>query len=368
MLVDKANKPAMLRFAVLALCSAACGRSQSVPDQELTGLVVEAKKPDAAIDVERATREPAELTRALMQPYRATLAALGPHSVAVNTETVITERAGAAGGSASAPVTELSDHAQIENGDAGAFHGIYTNSADYGREVTFVDGKLYLRPRYQRWHGRAPEAPDEPAALRDQFFDALGAMWDLLAPGAELSDGGPIEIAGRAGRKISVRRSAEPANPPAEPLAQRRWREARTVDAVTGEIVLDAAKGVPLAVKLAGTIGFSRDGRRFTMKVSLDSALSGLGTTTEIAAPGDDDVVATPERLREVDARDYLLQGIAPPLRRNADGTAVPPAPAVVPATQPSPSPPSGGSSTKPATRSGDATHRRERSTEEAAP
>jgi hypothetical protein len=31
--------------------------------------------------------------------------------------------------------------------------------------------------------------------------------------------------------------------------------------------------------------------------------------------------------MREVDDRDYLLQGIAPPLRRNPDGTAVPPAP-----------------------------------------
>jgi hypothetical protein len=309
----------MIRFAVLAICAAACGRSQGVSDQELPGLVVEARKAEPPLDVELATRDPAELGRALARPYRAMLAALGPHSVAVNTATTVEE--------AGKPVSELSDHAQIDNGDVETYHAIYANSADYGRETTFVDGTLYLRPRYQRWHARAPEAPDEPFALRDQYFEAVAAIWDLVAPGAELADGGKVEVAGRPGRKITVRRSADPSQPPAEPIAQRKWREGRSVEAVDGEIVLDADKGVPLAVKLTGRIGFSRDGRRFAMKVSLDSTISGLGTMAQIATPGADDVVATPERLREVDDRDYLLQGIAPPLRKNADGTAVPPAP-----------------------------------------
>ena len=336
----------MIRFAVLALCSAACGRSQGVSDQELPGLVVEAKKPEPAIDVERAAHDPAELSRALARPYRVMLAALGPHSVAVNTVTTVEERGGAAdtpegaarpGDPAGRVVSELSDHAQIDNGDGGSYHATYSNSADYGRETTFVDGKLFLRPRYQRWHTRDPEAPDEPAALRDQYFLATAAVWDLLAPGAELADAGTVEISGRPGRKIAVSRSAEPTRAPAEPLSQRAWREGRSVEAVTGEIVLDAAKGVPLTVKLSGAVGFSRDGRRFAMKLTVDSAISGLGTTAEIAPPADDDVVATPERRREVDDRDYLLQGIAPPLRRNPNGTAVPPAPITNPAA---PAPP----------------------------
>jgi hypothetical protein len=49
--------------------------------------------------------------------------------------------------------------------------------------------------------------------------------------------------------------------------------------------VLDADKGVPLAVKLAGTIGFQKDGKRFTLEVSVDSAVSGVGTVTPITAP-----------------------------------------------------------------------------------
>src|SRR5512147_936625 len=133
----------MLRFAVLALCSAACGRSQGVPDQDLPGLVVESRKVEPPIDVERATKDPAELSRALARPYRVMLAALGPHTVAINSATTVEE--------AGQPVSDLSDHAQIDNGDDGVYHAVYANSADYGRETTFVRGKLYLRPRYQRW-------------------------------------------------------------------------------------------------------------------------------------------------------------------------------------------------------------------------
>jgi len=313
----------MLRLAIVALCSAACGRAQGVTDQELPGLVVEARKTEAAIDVELAAKDPAELGRALAQPYRVMLAAVGPHSAAINSVTTVTE--------AGKPVSELSDHAQIDNGETGTYRAVYTNSADYGRETTFVGGKLYLRPRYQRWHARAPEAPDEPAALRDQYAGAAAAIWELVAPGVELTDRGPTEIAGRPGRKIEVKRASDPDPPGAEPLAQRKWRESRSVEAVAGDIVLDTDKGVPLAVKLTGTIGFSRDGRKFAMTVSVDSTISGVGSPAAIAAPPESEVVATPERLREVDDRDYLLQGIAPPLRRNPDGTAVPPAPSVKP-------------------------------------
>jgi hypothetical protein len=322
----------MVGFAVLALWlalgPAACSRSQNKADQDLPGLVVEARKADPPIDVDRATSDPEELGRALVRPYRVMLAALGPHRLVVNSATTVEE--------AGTSVSELSDHAQIENGGSGTYHAVYTNSADYGRETVFVGSKLYLRPRYQRWHARDPETPDEPAALRDQYAGAIAATWDLLAPGAELTDRGPIEIAGHTGRKIAVQRSSDPSDPPAESIAQRKWREHRSVDAVTGEVVLDTDKGVPLAVTLSGTIGFTRDGRRFAMKISVDSTISGLGSDNLITPPAEADVVATPERLREVDDRDYLLQGIAPPLRRNPDGTAVPPAPRVKPeATKP---------------------------------
>lgn len=305
----------MFRFVAMALWGAiaasGCGRSQGVPDEQLGNLVL-APKPPAPIDVERAGKDPAELGRALLAPHTSVIAAIGPHTASIKTSTVVTEGA--------ATVSTLEDQTVIEVSASGAYHAVYTNDADYGREAIFAGGKLYLRPRHQRWHEREPEAASEPAALRDEYFGALGAAWELLAPGAELTDRGAIEVAGRAGRKIEIVRAPSAAKPPREALAQRKWRETRTIDAVAGEVILDAARGAPLAVKLSGTVGFVRDGRRFAMKVTVEGAISEIGTAVAINAPARTEVVATPERLREVDERDFLLQGIAPSARR-ADGT-----------------------------------------------
>ncbi len=326
----------VLLFASLAL---GCGRSEGVPDEQLGGLVIAPKTQAAAIDVARATKDPRELGRALSLPYRDVIAALGPHTFEIKTSTTVEE-----GGK---QVNDLSDQTKIELGDNTAFSAVYTNSADYGREALFVDGKLYLRPRYQRWHGRAPEHPDEPSQIRDSFFAPIPATWELLAPGVELTDQGTTQIAGRTGRTIAVKLAPNAARPAAETLEQRKWREKRSVEAVSGEIVIDADKGVPLAVKLAGTIGFSRDGRRFTMKLTLDAAVSAIGKPVALAAPPADQVVATPERLREVDDRDFLLQGIAPPLRRNPDGTAVTPQPKAAGSDSVTPQPEESGSNSK---------------------
>jgi hypothetical protein len=308
----------MIRAVLAAtLALGACGRGQGVDDRDLGGLVI-APKSAQAIVLDRAVKDPAELARALAQPHHTW--GLGPHTVAISTASTVEE--------AGKPVESLSDHTTLELGDQGAFHAIYTNSADYGREVVFAKGMLFLRPRYQKWHQRTPETPDEPAQIADELDGAVAATWDLLAPAVELTDQGAVQVGGRAGRKIAVKQTPSPRPNPKEPLAQRAWREQRTIDGVTGEIVLDADKGVPLHVSLSGNVGFTRDHRQFTMKLSVQSDVSGIGTTTTITAPAGDDVVATPERLREVDDRDFLLQGIAPPLRKNADGSPVAPAPA----------------------------------------
>ncbi len=301
------------------LVAASCGRSQGVPDRDLRGLVETKDRGPQKVDVERASKDPDALSVALGAPHHVVTAALGVHSVTIASATHVSENG--------KPTTDLDDKTLIQVGDKGAFYALYTNSADYGREAVFVGGKLYLRPRYQRWHERAPEAAEEPEQLEDQFAEPVAATWDLLAPGAELSDRGVVQIAGRAGRKIEIEPAAAQKKPASEPLAQRKWRESRTIEGLTGEVILDAEKGVPLSVKLSGTVRFLRDGRRFAMQVSVQSDISEIGKVAEIAVPATEDVVATPERLREVDDRDFLLQGIAPPLRKNTDGTAVSPQP-----------------------------------------
>jgi hypothetical protein len=305
-----------LAAATLALSALACGRDKGVSDDQLVGLVKEATPP-APIDVTQATKDPAELDRAMASPYDAVVKALGPHAWTIETRTLVEE-----GGK---PVEDLSDKAVLELGEQGAFHGVYTNSADYGREAIFVPpASLFLRPRYQKWHGRAPETAVEPAQIRDGYAGAIAATWELLAPGAELTDKGAVQVGTRAARKIAVKLAPTPRENPSEPLSQRRWRESRSVTALEGEITLDADTGVPLGATLTGAIAFSREGRRFTMKLGMSASLK--PGATPITAPPEGEVVATPTRRGEVDERDYLLHGIAPPIRKNKDGTAVKPA------------------------------------------
>lgn len=302
-----------MRAAAVAIALViACGRSSGIPDKDLGGLVI-APPTATKIDVAAAAKDPAALGAALALPAHQIAALLGPHATAIATSTHVTE--------AGSAVEDLDDTTAIELGDGSAYHAVYSNSADYGREVTYLPARgsdaaqLFLRPKYQRWHGRAPESPEEPAEILDELAGAPFATWDLVAPWAAVSDGGAVQVAGRAGRKIEIQAASAPRRAPSEALPQRTWRETRTIDGLTGEVVLDAATGAPLSVKLSGKVNFTRDGRTFAMAISVQSDVSSLGKPAAIAAPDSNDVVATPERLREVDDRDTLLQGIAPPAR-----------------------------------------------------
>lgn len=306
---------------MLLTCSlASCGRAQGTPDRDLGDLVIAAPDRNGPVELVRAAKDPVELGRALARPYGLAVAALGRHTATVKLATTTTEPGGAA--------TTLTESSTLELGEGASFHGLYESSADLGREVIYVDaptgGGMFLRPRYQRWHGRAPESPEEPAHIRDSFVDATAATWDLIEPAAELTDRGATTVAGRAGRRIVITQAPKPAPNPPERPTQRKWRESRVIEGVGGEIVLDADSGVLLAAKLAGKVSFTRDGQRYSLTVQLESTVSGLGTAVPIVAPDPAEVVATPERLREVDDRDQLLQGLAPPIHKGPAGSTTP--------------------------------------------
>ena len=115
----------MIRAVLAAtLALAGCGRSQGVEDRDLGGLVVAPRTEDKAIEIDRAAKDPAELGRALKRAHHAW--GLPPHTLSISTATTVEE-----GGKV---VDDLSDHTTIELGDKGAFHALYSNSADYGRE------------------------------------------------------------------------------------------------------------------------------------------------------------------------------------------------------------------------------------------
>jgi hypothetical protein len=298
-----------VHLAVL-LAVAACG-DRETPDRALGELVVAPKRQVQAIDVAKTSRDPAELGHALALPHHDAVTLLGPHTLAIKSAVNVVE--------GTATVDDMTTETTIEIGDNGSWRAVSNNTADYGREAIFAGSELYLRQRYGKWHRRPPTDDAEPTTLRDQYAAELAAVWDLVAPGAELTDRGTRDVAGRSGRVIEVRLDPSPRKPATEPHAQRKWRETRAIEALAGEIVLDAERGVPLSANLSGKIGFSRDGRRFVMTVQLVHEVKAIGQAVAIALPPPEETVTTPMRRGEVDDRDYLLKGIAPAQGRSGN-------------------------------------------------
>lgn len=301
-------------LSVLVACGAAllvatgCTGSKGQPDDRLGGLVHSAKDEPPKIDLGKAARDVSELGRAVTAPHHHVSTLLGAHKFAGTSSIRVSE-----GGQ---EVELLSDTTAITIDAKGRYHAKLENSKDYGREVYFVDGTMYLRPRYGKFHRRKPAADEEPARVRDEIFGTLAANWELLFTRAELSDMGQVEVAGRSGKKIQIKATPQDKARPTEKLTQRKWRESITVSDVSGEIVLDTQTGIPLQAKLSGTIQFSREGKNLEMKVEVTHAISSVGAAADVAAPPDDQTVATQRRGREPDDRQTLLEGIAPPAKR----------------------------------------------------
>ncbi len=297
------------------LCTAGCTGDGGVKDEELEGLVVSRSEAPAAIDVARAATSAQELARAFAEPHQR-VGEVGAHTAKITTRIEVKEGAKV--------VEQLSDELTLELAADGQFHARLDNSADYGREVLFKDGLLYLRPRYARWHRRPPTDEHEVGALRDQLFAALGDHFDLVAHAAEVSDKGAAEVAGRAGRRVEIKRAPSPGKPRAQPIAQRKWRESVTVTALSGDAVLDAERGFPLQARFTAQLTFNRDGRSFDMTLEVGHDLAGFGQPLPegaLALPPPEEIVDTPQRLREVDERDALLEGMAPPARQSGAAT-----------------------------------------------
>lgn len=311
------------------MLGAGCGRDGGVPDSELGELVVAPKLADHPIEVEKAATDPAELGRAIALPHHKFAALVGPHRLRISSSFEVSE--------AGKIVDQLTDEISLDFDSPASWHGTSNNSADYGRETIFTGGALFLRARYQRFHQRLPTNDAEPAALADRFFDAGAATWDLLSPAIAVADKGAATAAGRPARKISLGDERSPRKPARETLTQRKWRESRTVQGVEGEALIDAETGAPLALELRGTVSFMRDGKAYSMRVSVKSEVTQLGRPA-ISAPDPAEVVQTPGRMHEVDERDRLLERIAPPLRgadRGADRGARPPEAPASPSTKP---------------------------------
>lgn len=282
------------RAALLAVGFLAC----SGPDKlDVPGLVAPLSA-GAPLTLAEAAKSPATLG-AYLRAVRLAAGAMGPFT-ATQTATIETSAA-APGGSET-----LSNEVTLRVAANGDYHAVDHNSADLGREVISLGDQLYLRPRYAKWHQRA--AQDGEAS--DLLSNWLVSFADYLEPvtgGLALQAAQPITHLGRDALRVEFAKAAT-TKVVAEALAQRKWRESITVQAVAGYAVIDRLTGVVVDGELEATLQFLRDGAPTTMKLAVRQRVA-LGPV-ELVPPAASEVVATPQRLREVDDARALLNGL----------------------------------------------------------
>ncbi len=281
----------------------ACG-DRRVDDAALGQLVATTPEVSRSIDVARALTEVVELRRALATPHSALSQAIGPHHVSASSSVTVE--------SGGAVMSELSDKTEITIDADGSFRASADNSRDYGRHATFVDNTLYLRPRYGKYHRRAPATETEPNEIRNEMFSTTSAYFELLYSGAGLKESGDETVAGRPAKVVAISFAGAEQQRDAEPLAHKKWRESIAVSAVSGTAHLDAETGFPLSAEIKGTITFLKEAKRFTMNVSVTHAVSDIGKTEKLAAPAVAETVSAPTLRGEVDQQRQLLEGLSP--------------------------------------------------------
>jgi hypothetical protein len=298
-------------LAALASCRGSDADHEHGADEHLDGLggLVASADPDEPVAVDRAAADPAALLRAVRVPHHRVAGALGAHVFRATSSVDVT----VTGGGEPDAHEKLDVTARIEYAEPQRFRAVVENSADYGREIVFADGQLYLRPRYGAFHRRPPSDEHEPAGWRDDIYAELAGHLELLAPGLAVRDGGAADVNGRPARRIELARAETPRELPAPAMPQRAWRGSVEVESLSGEIFLDQVTGAPLRARLEGVARARRDQRAVRMHIVVEHAVEAIGQTVAITAP--DEWVDTPVRSREVADREILLEDIAQPAR-----------------------------------------------------
>jgi len=170
--------------------------------------------------------------------------------------------------------------------------------SESGKRVLWTKGMSYARslfPASGAWRERPDDHGRGARRFRDESFLLAGELATLLGPALAASPAGSGSAQGRPARRFALsldlgrfapgrsRLSSEP--PPGGPDADTQLRLAlldgrEPIDA-SGELLLDAATGVPLSVRLSALFGVKGDADA-RVRVEVEGKVTALGR--EVAA------------------------------------------------------------------------------------
>jgi hypothetical protein len=171
-------------------------------------------------------------------------------------------------------------------------------AATTGKQVVFAGGTTYARSLPSPFRARPTDHGRDARRFREDSFGLARSLSGLLGPALRLDAAGDETVLGREARRYRIALATDarlpaPAKPPAgaqaDPDTQRRqgFLQGRVPTAADGELLVDAATGVPLRVRLAAS--FAAPGPKApTVTVELSAQVKALGgEVAAVSAPAE---------------------------------------------------------------------------------
>jgi hypothetical protein len=169
--------------------------------------------------------------------------------------------------------------------------------SETGRQIVLAGGRTWARAEYAPWRERPTDHGRDARRFRAESFSLPRAVVALYGDALAASPAGEANVLGRAARRFRLSLAkgapapaptARPAGAPApdEDTARRlRFLDGRVPLAADGELVLDAATGAALKLRLAGAFGV-KDDPQARATVELLAQMKALGAdVAPVAAP-----------------------------------------------------------------------------------
>jgi hypothetical protein len=158
-----------------------------------------------------------------------------------------------------------------------------------GKHVLFTGGLTWAHAQYAPWRERPTDHGRDARRFRDESFAMAGDLARLLGPAMQLTPNGEVQLLGRTARRYAVSLSREgPATaapdlrtfatggPDEETRRHLAFLDGRVPVAAGGELLFDAATGVPLKARLAGAFSV-KDDPRIRVQVEVAGEVKALG-------------------------------------------------------------------------------------------